>query len=272
MNNILIIVIVVVIILFFFALYLVENQSKKEIDKHTEEIVNKFKNNKRGLVVLILGQSNAANYGAKVFSSHKNIYSFYNNRVSLAKDPMEGASGNKGSIWIPFSENLIKSKEYDLILLVNISEGGSTVFDWNHDGKYHKKLINTLNQLKVNNIPPNYILWQQGEEDNLMETSLIDFKLRLNELIDMLNNFLSDVPVVLSLTSYSPTAKTPISVEIRNAQMSVVTENSNVFLGPDTDRYINEGHRYDGIHLSEKAMISLAQDWSNIIMELNKTN
>jgi len=272
MSNILIIVIIAMIFFFFFALYDVKNKSKKEENKFTTEIVSKFKNNKKSLVVLILGQSNAANYGAKVFTSIKNVYSFYNNTVSLAKDPIDGASGNKGSIWIPFSENLIRSKAYNRTLLINIAEGSSTVSDWNLEGKHHKKLINTLNQLKANNISPNYILWQQGEEDNLMETSTMDYKLRLNELINIINSFVKDIPIILSLTSYSPTAKTPIGIEIRKAQISVAAENPKVFIGPDTDKYINKEHRYDGIHLSEKAMIILAKDWSNEIIKLNKTN
>ena len=252
--------------------FLVKKQEKKRVVEYTAEIINKFKNNKKGLVVLILGQSNAANYGAKIFASKQNTFSFYNNVISLAKDPIRGASGNMGSIWIPFSENLLENKTYERTLLINIAEGGSTVNDWNLDGKYHKKLINTLNQLKTNSILPNYILWQQGEEDNYLKTSYVEYKLGLNELIKLINGFVRDVPVVLSLTSYSPTAKTPISINIRKAQMVVATENPNVFLGPDTDKYISKEYRYDGIHLSEKAMIIVAEDWSNIIMELNNRN
>ncbi|WP_117882539.1 sialate O-acetylesterase [Aureibaculum luteum] len=272
MSNILVVVIIASIFFFLIIFFLVKKQEKKRVVEYTAEIINKFKNNKKGLVVLILGQSNAANYGAKVFTSNKNVYSFNNNSVSLAKDPIRGASGNKGSVWIPCSANLIRNKVFDHILLVNIAEGSSTVSDWNVEGKYHKKLINTLNQLKANNISPNYILWQQGEEDNLIETSLMDYKLRLNELINRINSFVKDVPMILSITSYSPTAKTPIGNEIRKAQMAIATEIPNVFIGPDTDKYISKEYRYDGIHLSEKAMIIVAEDWSNIIMELNNRN
>lgn len=264
MNKTHSLIVLIVFIIVICVIFIVSNKNKKK-----EKIFHNFENNEKSLIILILGQSNAANYGSHLFSSDKNIYNYYENKIFIAKDPLKGASGNKGSIWIPMSEKLISDGGYKQILLVSIAEGGSTVSDWNTKGKYYKKLINTLTQLKNNNLFPNYILWQQGEEDNLLNTSLMDYKDGLQEIIGSINKLLKkNTPFILSLTSYSPTAITPVNNEIRKAQMAIVNSNKNVFIGPNTDKYIENKYRYDGIHLSKQAMIKIANDWSEILLKI----
>jgi hypothetical protein len=238
-------------------------------DSDTNQIVENFKGNNKSAVFLIIGQSNAANYGAKLFLSERNIYAFDKGQILKAKDPLPGASGKKGSIWIPFSEMLLKNQIYDQVLLVNIAEGSSTVSDWALHGEYHQKLIGTLYQLENLGILPDYIVWQQGEEDNLMQTSFDLYKMKLQGIITEINRITNKASIFLSLTSFSPGSRTPVNTGIRRAQKEIILENMNVFSGPDTDKYIGSDFRYDGIHLSEAGMIKIAGDWSKAI--INKT-
>lgn len=96
--------ILLIIIIIFFILTLSYNLRKETLN--TCELLNNFRNNDKALVLLILGQSNAANYASKLFSTKNKIYTFYDNEVAQAKDPLKGASGTKGNIWIPFSNEL----------------------------------------------------------------------------------------------------------------------------------------------------------------------
>ena len=48
-------------------------------------------------------------------------------------------------------------------------------------------------------------------------------------------------------------------------------ENEKVYLGPDTDKYIDQEYRYDGIHLSEKGVQKIANEWFEIIVNYQKT-
>lgn len=126
---------------------------------NSKVLLHNFQNNVKYKTILIFGQSNAANYSSKLNSTVNEVYTYYNGKIVLAKDPLEGASGKKGSAWIPFSELIIEQDNIEAVLLVNIAQGGSTVFDWSTKGKYHKKLLHILLKLKRNQIIPNYILW-----------------------------------------------------------------------------------------------------------------
>ncbi len=260
------------ILLFFLILFLAIRcallQCNRSLDLNNDQIIESFKGNKKSVVFLIVGQSNAANYGARLFSSEGKIFSYHKGKILKAKDPLPGASGKKGSIWIPFSEILLKNQIYDQILLVNIAEGSSTVSDWAVDGKYHNKLTYTLKQLQNTDMLPDFIIWQQGEEDNLLQTSFDIYKMKLQEIITIINGKTHKTSIVLSLTSYSPTAKNAINTDIRRAQGEVIQENLNVFLGPDTDIYTGRDFRYDGIHFSEAGMFKIAEDWGQKISSL----
>ena len=176
-------------------------------DSNTNQIVKNFKGNNKSAVFLIIGQSNAANYGAKLFSSEGKFMHTDKGKVLKAKDPLPGASGKKGSIWIPFSEILLKNQIYDEVLLVNIAEGSSTVTDWAVHGEISQKTNRYIIQLENMDILPDYIIWQQGEEDNLLQTSFDTYKMKLQGIISNINGVTNNASIVLSLTSYSPSAR-----------------------------------------------------------------
>ena len=259
-----------ILIILFFVSISIFFQRDAQADSNADKIVSSFKGNDKSAVILIIGQSNAANYGARLFSSEGKIYAYHKGKVLKAKDPLPGASGKKGSIWIPFSEILMKNQIYDEVLLVNIAEGSSTVTDWAVDGKYHKKLTGTLCELENMDLLPDFVVWQQGEEDNLLQTSCDTYKMKLQEIISTINGKIHNASVVISLTSYSPSAKNAFNTDIRRAQQEIIQENWNVFPGPDTDLYTGPDYRYDGIHFSEAGMVKIAGDWSNKISNLTK--
>ena len=92
--------------MFGFVSYSIFKKNKIKKDINTSKILLKNFQDNKGFVLLILGQSNAANYASKLFSTKNKIYTFYDNEVAQAKDPLKGASGTKGNIWIPFSNEL----------------------------------------------------------------------------------------------------------------------------------------------------------------------
>ena len=259
-----------VIIILFFVFRFIFFHSDAPADSYTDQIVENFKGNNKSAVFLIIGQSNAANYGERLFSSEEKIYSYHKGKILKAKDPLPGASGKKGSIWIPFSEILIQNQICDQVLLVNIAEGSSTVSDWAVNGKYQKKLTGTLYELENIDLLPDFIIWQQGEEDNLLQTSFDTYKMKLQGIITELNRKTNRASIIISLTSFSPRSRTPVNTSIRSAQQEIIRENKNVFAGPDTDLYSGPDYRFDGIHLSEAGMIKIAGDWSKTIINKSK--
>lgn len=225
-----------------------------------------FQNDKKtNKIFLILGQSNAANYGSKLFKTQKEVYCLYKKKIYRANDPIQGASGTKGSPWILFSEFLIDSGFANKILLVNIAEGSSSIREWSDEGKLHNKLISTIDELKKMNLEPNFVLWQQGEQDNLMQTSKNMYKYYLKNILGIFKLFSVNIPIYISITSYCPISITPVNQTIRNAQKEIIFENSDTFSGPDTDIYISEEDRFDGIHFSETGIYKIANAWKDAI-------
>lgn len=245
-----------VAVLLVVSFFIIRSNARGKIDL--------FIKSKRNLIVLILGQSNAANYGEHLNSSDKNIFMYFQKRIYKAKDPILGASGKKGSIWLPVFDQLLKTREFDSILIVNIAQGSSSVEDWQPNGMYHERLQGTLTSLQEKNLEPDFILWQQGEQDNLNGMSKEDYKRAFRKIHGTVIRFDDQIPILISITSFHPSSATPVSSEIREAQYELIQENECLFLGPDTDVHVAES-RYDGIHFSTKGMNSVSKDWAESI-------
>lgn len=68
--------------------------------------------NSNAIVMVAFGQSNSANYeGERHESKSDAIVNFYNGKCYKAKDPMLGATGRFGSIWIPLATEISKRTE-----------------------------------------------------------------------------------------------------------------------------------------------------------------
>ena len=108
------------------------------------------------MVLFILGQSNVANTVSSYSETSLPIYNFYQGRLYLAKDPLLGATGKQGSLWIRTATNYLAHSEFHEIVLVNISRGNSSVKDWAEMGRYQQILTKTLNVLKEVNLAARY--------------------------------------------------------------------------------------------------------------------
>ena len=237
----------------------------------TRERIHTFVKSKRSLVVLILGQSNAANYCEELNRSDKNIYMYFQKRIYRAEDPILGATGAKGSIWIPVFETLLETKDLDSILIVNIAKGSSSVKEWQPDGIYGDQLRSVLLGLKEEKLEPDIICWQQGEQDNLNGLSKENYKRAFRKIHKEITRFLDDTPILISTTSFHPRSRTPINYEIRAAQWELIEESTSLFSGPDTDACIKDC-RYDGVHFSTNGMDSVSRDWVESISHLLDSN
>lgn len=232
--------------------FIIRNNVRGKIDSFTKS--------NRNLVTLILGQSNAANYCEQLNSSDKNIFMYFQKRIYKAKDPILGASGKYGSIWIPVFDELLERREFDSILIVNIAQRSSSVEDWQSNGIYHDLLQGTLASLQEKNLEPDIILWQQGEQDNLNGMCKEDYKSAFRKIHNTIDRFEDQIPILISITSFHPNSASPVSSAIREAQYELIEESESLFLGPDTDVHVQEC-RYDGIHFSKKGMYSVSKDW-----------
>ncbi len=101
------------------------------------------------------------------------------------------------------------------------------------------------------------ILWHQGESDNYLSTSFSDYVQNLNTVINATNNSTGkDISWVVARVSkdakrfYQP---------VIDAQNYIISNNGNVFAGPNTDLL---GNRVDGVHFSVGNFNEVAEQWN----------
>lgn len=239
-------------------------------ESSSEITVSNLKQDKSTMIALIFGQSNAANYGQTPYTPKDSlsIFNFFDSNLSIAKDPLKGATGSKGSVWTHLADTLISGGYYDKVILVPIAVGGSSIECWS-SGNCSKKLIETLALLDNQNIKLTHIFWHQGETDNLLDTPKEVYNNRMKSILNTIKYYNQDAPIYISLASYHPSAiKKPFGVDenIREAQRNLIDENNGVLLGPDTDTLIHAIHRYDGVHFSEYGLKSYAKLWLDAIV------
>ena len=226
--------------------------------------------NGKTMVALIIGQSNAANYCQNKYESQNNVLNFYNSNFYRAKDPLLGASGNKGSIWPYLGDILINKGLFDNVVVVPIAQGSTKVEDWLIGGKFDGLFTKTVHDLRKNDLMLTHVIYWQGEQDNQDGTTRIQYQESLNKLVIQLRDYNISCPIFITLTSFTPSAKNKkfVNQDIRAAQSDVILENHKVYHGPDTDVFNKVIHRYDGIHLSDVAIKAIVESWVTILKSI----
>lgn len=231
---------------------------RKKID-NKQQIMNEPK----VMICLTFGQSNAANYGNGTYTCKNEVYNYYKGDLYKAKEPLLGPDGGGSSVWTRVADMLIDSGLYQKVVIVPCAIGGTSVKCWS-DGVCKNKLLETLNYLKKDNIKLTHILWDQGETDNVDNTTTFEYKERLKKVIKTIRDRGVIAPFFISITSYFPYNNNNlngIDPDIVNAQYEVISEMKDVEQGPNTDSLNLAYYRADAVHFTEKGLDKLAQSW-----------
>lgn len=230
--------------------------------------MDKSKGNK---VLFTFGQSNSANHGQGLYKPHNKVFNYFDGMVYPSQDPLIGATGEGGSVWNILADKMIDAKMASSVTLVPIGVGGVEVAAWAEGGFLHDKLVRTIETMKAQGITPDYILWHQGESDNIANTSTEEY-VRLFESIR--NAFRSrgiDAPIVIAVASYHPGCLDEdkgCSKAIREAQMLLDRKYKDIYLGPDTDLLDKAYQRADGIHFSSIGQQEHAEGWLEAVKKI----
>ena len=135
------------------------------------------------MAALTFGQSNHGNHGGTPRSASGNVYEFYDGKCYPAKEPLFGATGNKGSVWTRLGDKIILTKLYDNVLFVSRAYGGTKIEQWKCGSVLSGKVIGSIRELRGKNIKLSHLLWQQGEVDNTEQTSRKDYKINFHEML-----------------------------------------------------------------------------------------
>ncbi|MBS0245101.1 MAG: hypothetical protein JSR61_00660 [Proteobacteria bacterium] len=219
-------------------------------------------------IILTFGQSNAANTGEKRHTACDKVHVFnpMDGKFYRAVDPLPGASNGDGSVWSYLGDLLVDAGDSS-VLFVPIAFGGTFIKDWAPGGNCYRRLIFTLQRMRVAGLTPSIMCWHQGEADAnhtqiSTEKYLVDFIAMLNAV----RSFGIDAPVYCALGTLCEAGEHPYDNKdaIRRAQQQLTTMKRGVLPGPDTD-LIGVEHRFDRCHFSESGQKLAAQAWFDAI-------
>jgi Carbohydrate esterase, sialic acid-specific acetylesterase len=229
----------------------------------------------RTAVLMVLGQSNAANYGGQRYRSKhgEQVINFFNDKCFVAASPLLGSTGTKGEYWTQAANLLIDSGRYEHVVIAPLAFSGSEVARWASGGDINRMLVDLANQIKRQGYQVNHVLWDQGEADFVKGTSTEAYRDRLLSMIDTLRQQDITAPVYVSIASkclepsnngfktHSP------DNSIVKAQMALSERGRNISRGVNTDELLDEVDRYDDCHIGGSGMEKVARAWAKILLD-----
>ena len=224
----------------------------------------------RTLVLLAIGQSNAANSVAERFYPDARVSNFdpSSGICYQALDPLIGASGTDGSVWSRLGHLLVTENSYDQVLLIVAAAGGTSVADWASSGARGPTLRYTLAEIQRQKIQVTHIAWQQGESDSKLQTPRSEYEARLHEVIRVVREAGVSAPFFVARASRCGTS--PPAPAIRNAQNAVAETVEGAWHGPDTDQITGPQSRPDGCHLSAEGATQFARLWQKALLAIRQ--
>ncbi len=216
------------------------------------------------VVLLILGQSNAANYGETRGRSTSGAL-WFDGRCYGVADPLAGGSGRGGSIWsrLPTLARERSSKR-ELVLVVHAADA-TRIADWIARDAISRRLAEVVTAIRAHNLAISAVLWQQGEADAQAGTDADSYAAGLTTLVQGLRDQGIAAPVLLAR---STRCRSGGSDAVRGAMARVAQGDAGVLLGPDTDS-LGDAFRFDGCHFNDNGLQRAASLWLDALRAAN---
>jgi Carbohydrate esterase, sialic acid-specific acetylesterase len=228
------------------------------------------------MVMVPTGQSNATNSVAIRSRSEfgARIVNFYQGKCWVAEDPLLGSDSDAGTSWVPLANALLRANDYDQVVIAPFAAGGSGMDRWVTPNDLHQGLAKLISQLIDAGIPPTDVFWVHGEaerspESIFQENGGAPYREALLDLIATTRSQQIKPRFYVTLTSSCPNPawRPGFAPNIRQAQLSVISEDNDVFLGPDLDANTD---RFDNCHLSEVGRDRFVDEWFKIVEQAAK--
>jgi len=190
------------------------------------------------------------------------VFEFYRGRIYEARDPLLGATGDGGSVWLRFAAKAIASGAYDTVVLVPFAVGASDIASFAPGGSLHDGLLAVAAAARERGLAFTHLLWEQGEADAFARTSAAAYRQRFGAMVASIRGLGVDAPIYVARATRC--AKVRPSDEIGNAQSGLADSAAGIFAGPDLDA-LGLADRYDGCHFSSEGLDHAAELWLGVL-------
>jgi hypothetical protein len=229
----------------------------------------------RTAVLLLLGQSNAANHGGQRFRSEHGakVVNFFGGQCFISASPLLGSHGPAGEYWTQLGNLLVDSGAFDQVLLAPVTVSGAEISRWAPGGDLNAVVIDTAFQLQQYNFHVTHTLWHQGEIDYVIGTSETSYYEKFISMVDSLRDHQISSPVFVSITSKCLEASNggfrfhSANNAVIRAQLALPNPRKGIRSGVNTDALLDDDlDRYDDCHFSSSGEHKVAKAWADLLI------
>jgi hypothetical protein len=216
-------------------------------------------------ILLIMGQSNAANSGewdSRYASIHDVInFNWLDGKCYRAEDPLLGTDGDGGSIWTRLGDELIENAGYRQVVLVDVAVSGTYIRAWAGENGPARRAVDAARKLRRHGLRFTHVLWQQGESD--WETQPAVYIRLFKEMATYLRSNGVEAPIFVAQSTYCMGRRAP---GIQRAQYDLPGLVENVYPGANTDLVDRFRDRQDDFcHFRASGLAQVARLWRQAI-------
>lgn len=215
------------------------------------------------LVLVTLGQSNAANSGEVRFGHVPGVYNFnlFDGRCFEARDPLLGAGGDGGSVWMPLARQIVESGLVASVVIAPIGLGGTRVEEWAPGGALSSRFDRLNGVASRSGLHVHAILWHQGESNRGTDPEA--YRATFLAMVRHIRGKGLTAPLYVARATRCGNLD---SRGINQVQAELGLEYPELGLrpGPDTDKLIGPVWR-DGCHFTSAGLARHAGLWFEIL-------
>lgn len=223
------------------------------------------------LVLLVMGQSNAANAGETKYDAHcENTFNYFEETLYALNDPLKGANGDAGSVWSRLGDKIVEHNFARTVIIVPCAVGGTKIEQWIPGGDLNYLIAETVQHLNNSGLKVTHVLWHQGESNHVAlsggvtpEQNAANYTDNFHLLINYLRNIGIDAPVYPAMATRCGGAPDFV---LQEAQRNLASDSLKIFNGPNTDS-LDNSYRYDNCHFSNAGLSLHAQLWLEVLMK-----
>lgn len=228
----------------------------------------------RTAVLLVLGQSNAANHSGQRYRSQygAEVTNFFDGQCFIAASPLLGSTDTRGEYWTLLGNLLIESGKFNSVVIAPLAFSGSEVERWARGGDINGLVIETAKLLRDARYRVTDVLWVQGESDYVKGTSAEAYRERFLSMVDTLRQEGVNAPLYVSVASkcLEPSNGGFKNHEPNNAivraQQDLSRGGSGLRAGVNTDMLLDEVDRYDDCHFGGSGGEKAARAWVDLLV------
>ncbi len=200
-------------------------------------------------VIVTFGQSLAANSHEVIYdtSPAQDVYVYFSGRCFRLADPLMGATGEGGSVWIPAASKLAGLIGRPVVVIAG-GVDGTAISQWTaRNSPLVEPLRARIEEAKRSSLPLSIYIWMQGENDAAAGTSAASYEAHLQRLYALFN----DAPWLI--TSNSICTDTPArSYALDQARRNFAQANPHVEVSVDLDGLGPEYRMSDRCHFNKR--------------------